>query len=365
MAQSSPTNAADPEPLELLAHFLADFGLLSFLPSLEGTSLMRYNALLTASRPEFLRKLKEQGVHALGDRQKIANSMARARRNGLLPTLSTADLMRSLAEPVSEGRVRIPYRVPAQTKPTAPALQVPRVIYQTYRLRTVSTEMWENVCRIFELNPDWSYEFYDDERCAALISGEFGSRVSEAFARLRAGAAKADLWRYCVLYMYGGVYLDMDAGVNRALSHCIKPHTRFIPMYDAEANLIQWVLIAAPKQPLLRRCIEESTARILAGEPNIFVATGPTVLTDIFFELNPLTPGEHIYGSRTMGWGDKLARLQAAQALPEDSETFSVLYDGYTYAHLYERGESERYLPTWGRDPTQGLYWDTDTRNSG
>ena len=35
--------------------------------------------------------------------------------------------------------------------------------------------------------------------------------MSVAWSTLRAGAAKADLWRYCALYVHGGVYLDLDA----------------------------------------------------------------------------------------------------------------------------------------------------------
>ena len=35
-----------------------------------------------------------------------------------------------------------------------------------------------------------------------------------AFRALGAGAAKADLWRYCVLYQCGGVYLDLDASIT-------------------------------------------------------------------------------------------------------------------------------------------------------
>merc|ERR1712232_1243733 len=104
--------------------------------------------------------------------------------------------MRALAEPVTGGRVRVPESVPAQSQPErTPQAHVPRVLFQTYRTRCVSPKAWENVCRIFEHNPDWSYEFFDDERCAAFIARKFGEDVNRAWAALRAGAAKADLWR--------------------------------------------------------------------------------------------------------------------------------------------------------------------------
>ena len=357
-SQPPRARSPSPEPPSVLRDFLDAASLGHLLPALGGQSLAFCNASLTASRTTFLHWLKERGITALGHRQAFANALAKARRDGSLPALSTAGLLRTLAQPVGEDRVRIPESVPAQVKPQTPAQLVPRVLFQTYRTRHVSLKAWENVCRVFELNPDWSYEFYDDERCAALIKREFGDDVVRAFARLRAGAAKADLWRYCALYTFGGLYLDMDSGVNRPLSNCIRAHDRLVPMYDAECNLIQWVLIAAPKEPLLKRTVEASTARILAGEPNIFLATGPTVLTDVFYEMHPARSGEAVYGSRTMDWSTKLARLQAAGARDEDTETFSRIYQGYEYADLYEGGEPERYLPTWGRDPTRGLYWD-------
>ena len=65
-----------------------------------------------------------------------------------------------------------------------------------------------------------------------------------------------------------------------------KPDVRRVFMYDAEANLIQWCFAAAPNDPVLLRAIELSTARILAREPNIFIATGPSVFTDAFIALH-------------------------------------------------------------------------------
>ena len=60
--------------------------------------------------------------------------------------------------------------------------------------------------------------------------------------------------------------------------------------YDAEANLIQWVLIANKGDAVLARCIELATERILAREPNIFVATGPSVFTDAFIDHHSAKP---------------------------------------------------------------------------
>lgn len=33
------------------------------------------------------------------------------------------------------------------------------------------------------------------------------------------GAARADIWRYCVLYIFGGLYLDDDSDIKTSLDN--------------------------------------------------------------------------------------------------------------------------------------------------
>ena len=56
---------------------------------------------------------------------------------------------------------------------------------------------------------DCVYYLYNDADCRAFIQSAFPPDVVAAYDRLIPTAFKADLWRYCVLYKYGGVYLDI------------------------------------------------------------------------------------------------------------------------------------------------------------
>ena len=56
---------------------------------------------------------------------------------------------------------------------------------------------------------DCVYYLYNDADCRAFIRSEFPPDVVAAYDRLIPTAFKADLWRYCVLYKFGGVYLDI------------------------------------------------------------------------------------------------------------------------------------------------------------
>ena len=56
---------------------------------------------------------------------------------------------------------------------------------------------------------DCVYYLYNDADCRAFIQSAFPPDVVAAYDRLIPTAFKADLWRYCVLYKFGGVYLDI------------------------------------------------------------------------------------------------------------------------------------------------------------
>ena len=52
-------------------------------------------------------------------------------------------------------------------------------------------------------------KYYDDDECIRLIRDNFEPKVLKAYNMLRPTAYKADLFRYCCLYLHGGVYSDI------------------------------------------------------------------------------------------------------------------------------------------------------------
>ena len=59
---------------------------------------------------------------------------------------------------------------------------------------------------------DCIHYLFNDAACREFIAREYPPDVLFAYDRLIPTAFKADLWRYCVLYKYGGVYLDAKLG---------------------------------------------------------------------------------------------------------------------------------------------------------
>lgn len=99
--------------------------------------------------------------------------------------------------------------------------------------------------------------FRDDE-CAAFIAEHF-PRARSAWERLT-GAHKADLWRYCVLYVHGGVYLDIKTVVHQPLDRIFptradKP-TWYAVACDSKKCLYNGVLASPPRNPIFLTLID-------------------------------------------------------------------------------------------------------------
>lgn len=88
---------------------------------------------------------------------------------------------------------------------------IPKVLYKTGFFK--EEELPQNVKNLFkeikENNPDISIKYFDDEKIEAFLKRHFNDQVINTYYKLKPGAYKADLFRYCVLYVNGGVYGDL------------------------------------------------------------------------------------------------------------------------------------------------------------
>jgi mannosyltransferase OCH1-like enzyme len=87
--------------------------------------------------------------------------------------------------------------------------KIPRVIYQTFETLECTDDMFNSIESWKNQNPDYEHYFFDNDKRIEFIQKYFDKKVVDAYLKLIPGAFKADLWRYCVLYKNGGVYLDI------------------------------------------------------------------------------------------------------------------------------------------------------------
>ena len=129
----------------------------------------------------------------------------------------------------------------------------------------------------------FNYKFYNNAMCDDFIKNNFDDKIYNAYSLLPMGVMKADLWRYCIIYKYGGIYADTDT-VCLFNPHIFINDSLLTIVPENETHLCQWVFSAPPNSPILKSIIDLSVERILntpiKGEHIIHYLTGPGVFTD-------------------------------------------------------------------------------------
>jgi len=134
-------------------------------------------------------------------------------------------------------------------------------------------------------NRGYNYHFYDDKMCDDFIRENYDENTYRAYSRLPLSVMKADLWRYCIIYKYGGIYADTDT-ICRIDPDLIVNHSLLSIVPENDTGFIcNWIFYAPANSPILKSVIDLSVERILEipqikGEHIIHFLTGPAVFTD-------------------------------------------------------------------------------------
>jgi len=162
-------------------------------------------------------------------------------------------------------------------------MSIPKIIHQTFKSDKLPFLTRWHISRFRKKNPEYAYEFYDDARIEAFLLEEFGSETLQLYKKLNIGAAKADFFRYAVLYKKGGIYVDIDSGINSKLDDFIKPEDVAIITREGDPTLFaQWALIYSSGHPFLHKTIEMVLENIRQNKypHDVHRMTGPTVYTE-------------------------------------------------------------------------------------
>ena len=159
--------------------------------------------------------------------------------------------------------------------------------FQTFKTNKVDLAHDQKYLEFRKKNPEFNFYFYDDIEMDEYMEKNWSHRkIYKIYKDSIYGASKADIWRYCILYHYGGIYLDFDSSIefnlnsipddvdevisfekNKINTQISKEYT---PNYDFLKNLppklkeikhpenlvVQWLLIYKKNHPILLSVIE-------------------------------------------------------------------------------------------------------------
>jgi len=153
-------------------------------------------------------------------------------------------------------------------------IMIPKKIHMTLEDKTQSFAK-NKIKQIKQQYPDWELIVYDNKDIISFIKNNFEDKVFKAYDKINNnyGAMKADVFRYCVLYILGGFYIDFtlilpdmldtldmseDAYLVKLNSkNLYRQRTTSYTMYE------QWAMLFKPYHPYLKTIIENITYNIL------------------------------------------------------------------------------------------------------
>jgi len=183
---------------------------------------------------------------------------------------------------------------------------IPRIIYRTARGRNdLYKKAWNMTAK---RNPEYRQVIYSDDDMEQFMKLHADPAVYNAFLRInpKYGAARADIFRYAVLFSKGGVYLDAKSVAGR-LANVIRPDDEMLlskwPQKYGHGEWLlcaqgtrdacqngeyqQWWLATRAGHPFLKTVLDDIVKRVSSytraryppGKQSVIRLTGPKVFT--------------------------------------------------------------------------------------
>lgn len=136
-------------------------------------------------------------------------------------------------------------------------ISIPKVIYLSYKTKEIPEYIIPNIEKIY---PDYEIKLFDNNDCINFLQKEYGTEYVDIFNYLKDGPIKADFWRICILYKYGGIYFDLDLEHFTNLNNIIDNDTYFVTVKTDKAfwDVINpCIIISKSNNDILKECIDK------------------------------------------------------------------------------------------------------------
>ncbi|CAK1367460.1 Initiation-specific alpha-1,6-mannosyltransferase [Cercospora beticola] len=215
----------------------------------------------------------------------------------------------------------------------------PRKIWQTWKVDPLKFEERDhNVAQSWiAKNPDYRYEVLTDQNDMAYVETHFGpdglnrEDIVYVYRELTARIIKADLLRYMIMYIEGGVYTDIDVEALRPIRNFIpprwdekdvdmvvgveidQPEFSQHPVLGSKCkSFCQWTFMCKPRLPVMMKLIENIIVwlRSVAAQQGVPISevkldfdqvisgTGPSAFTNAILDDIEQRTGEKVSWER-------------------------------------------------------------------
>jgi mannosyltransferase OCH1-like enzyme len=199
--------------------------------------------------------------------------------------------------------------------------KIPKIIHQTAKDQSIK-EISDNISSLKKNNEGWKHCFYDDKDIEKTILKLYNKEFLNLYLKInpKYGAARADFFRYLLMYEIGGVYLDIKSGTHKKLDDITLNKEYILSHWDNDSNgthpgwgkffknfpngeFQQWRISTIPHHPFLKRTIQSVVFNIQnyslekhgTGHIGTLKTTGPIVYTLSILSIINHVQNFHLY----------------------------------------------------------------------
>ena len=160
---------------------------------------------------------------------------------------------------------------------------IPLNVYTCWHTKDLPPLMKANYEKLIHDNPEFNVYLYDEDDCREFIKNHFPPDLLNTYNTLIPCSYKSDLWRFCMLYINGGIYLDIKYQcVNNFKFIALTEKEYFVK--DLKKDVYTALIITLPKNEILLKCINQIVENVkirFYGNTSL-EPTGPALLGRYF-----------------------------------------------------------------------------------
>jgi mannosyltransferase OCH1-like enzyme len=164
---------------------------------------------------------------------------------------------------------------------------IPKIIWQTYEsdFNDLPDDAKKCVQTWKDLNPDWEHKYMNANDRREFVLENFGQEWLDIFDSCPFGVMRSNIWRYMIVYIYGGAYFDIDTICKSPIKNWIKEnYDMTICRDDDKINYAQFAFLGVPNHPALKDTLNEIKQRFTNpdfGDPDaVYTLTGEPIWTE-------------------------------------------------------------------------------------
>jgi mannosyltransferase OCH1-like enzyme len=167
--------------------------------------------------------------------------------------------------------------------------QIPKVIYLSYKNKNIPKYIIPNWQKLY---PNYEIKLYDNNDCIKFLKDEYSQEFADIFNMIKDGPIKADFWRVCILYKYGGIYADIDIEPLVSIESILNKNTTFLSCISQNTiGITPQFIVSIPKHKALKMCIDKYLEMYRTKKDYSYWGWSICgIMKDVFYEIH----GKHI-----------------------------------------------------------------------